>query len=105
MRNGIITSWEQVPIVMDLAFACRILAKSYDRLKKLSQQGNFPAFKAGSEWRVTKDDLIRYIEENKNTAKQKGVQAYEEVYRISKCVKRNSRSVCGRLAGCDWDKL
>ena len=69
MRNGIITSWEQVPIVMDLPFACRILAKSYDRLKKLSQQGNFPAFKAGSEWRVTKDDLIRYIEENKNTAK------------------------------------
>lgn len=69
MRNGIITSWEQVPIVIDLPFACRILAKSYDRLKKLSQQGKFPAFKAGAEWRVTKDDLIKYIEENKNKVK------------------------------------
>lgn len=69
MRNGIITSWDQVPLIMDLPFVCRIIAKSYDRLVKLSQQGKFPAFKAGSEWRVTKDDLIRYIEENKNTAK------------------------------------
>lgn len=68
-KHSLITSWDQVPLIMDLPFVCRIIAKSYDRLVKLSQQGKFPAFKAGAEWRVTKDDLIRYIEENKNTYK------------------------------------
>lgn len=35
-------------------------------LKKRSQKGTFPAFKAGGKsWRVTKDDLLRWIEEQK----------------------------------------
>ncbi len=69
MRNGIITSWEQVPIVMDLTYACRILGKSYEHLKYRCRNNLFPGFKDGKEWRVTKDDLIRYIEENKNKVK------------------------------------
>ena len=66
MRNGIITSWDEVPIVMDLTYACRILGKSYEHLKYRCRNNQFPGFKDG---KVTKDDLLRYIEENKNTAK------------------------------------
>lgn len=68
-KCSLITSWEQVPIIMDLPFVGKILGKTYDNLVKRSREGAFPAFKDGKEWRVTKDDLIRYIEENKNTYK------------------------------------
>ena len=66
-RPKIITSWEQIPLVMDLPLACIILGKSYDRMLKMSQQGKFPAFKCGVEWRVLKDDLIAYIEKQQKT--------------------------------------
>lgn len=66
MRTRTYTNWNQVPIVMDLQTACIILNKSYDFLKKKSQQGKFPAFKNGErEWAVTKDDLLSYIERQK----------------------------------------
>ena len=66
-KCSLITSWEQVPIIMDLPLAAKILSKTYDNLVKRSKSGTFPAFKVGKEWRVTKDDLIKYIEDNKNT--------------------------------------
>ncbi len=65
MNSKNITSWDDVPIVMDLPFACRIVGKSYDRLKKLCQLKLFPGFKCGGEWRVDKNDLISYIEQQK----------------------------------------
>ena len=62
-KAQIITSWEQVPVVIDLPFAARILGQSIETLKKRSQRGELPgAFKAGRDWRVTKDALRRYIE-------------------------------------------
>ena len=67
-RPKIITSWDQIPLVMDLPLACVLLGKSYEGLKKSCQQGKFPAFKCGTEWRVLKDDLIAYIENNKKLA-------------------------------------
>ena len=46
-----------------------ILGKSYEHLKYRCRNNLFPGFKDGKEWRVTKDDLIKYIEENKHQAK------------------------------------
>ena len=58
-----ITSWEQVPIVIDLPFAARILGQSIETLKKRSQRGELPgAFKAGRDWRVNKNALRNYVE-------------------------------------------
>lgn len=66
MHTRTFTNWNQVPIVMDLQTACIILNKSYDRLKKDSRQGKFPAFKNGDrKWAVSKDDLLAYIEAQK----------------------------------------
>lgn len=59
------TSWDQVPLVMNLQVAAIILERSIDSMKKQSQSGEFPAFKCGGVWKVTKDDLIAYIESNK----------------------------------------
>lgn len=65
----VITSWEQVPVVMNLELACTILGRGYDALKKDAREGRFPAFKNGAKkWAVTKEDLLAYIERHKRTA-------------------------------------
>jgi len=46
---------------MDLRFASLLLGQGVDSLKKRAQRGEFPAFKSGRDWRVTKDALINYI--------------------------------------------
>jgi hypothetical protein len=62
-KQQTITSWEQVPIVIDLPFAARILGQSIETLKKRSQRGELPgAFKAGRDWRVNKNALRNYVE-------------------------------------------
>jgi len=62
-KSQLITNWEQVPVVIDLPFAARILGQSIETLKKRSQRGEMPgAFKAGRDWRIDKDALRKYIE-------------------------------------------
>ena len=62
-KSQIITNWDQVPVVIDLPFAARILGQSIETLKKRSQRGELPgAFKAGREWRINKAALRNYIE-------------------------------------------
>ena len=62
-QSQIITNWDQVPVVIDLPFAARILGQSIETLKKRSQRGELPgAFKAGRDWRVNKDVLRSYVE-------------------------------------------
>lgn len=57
------TDWNRVPVIFDLTYAAALLDVSLDRMHKLAQQGRFPAFKVGKLWRVRKDDLINYIEQ------------------------------------------
>jgi excisionase family DNA binding protein len=56
------TAWERVPVVMDLSYAAVLLGVSLDRLRKLAQRGEFPAFKVGKLWRVNKTDMLSYIQ-------------------------------------------
>ena len=58
-----VTSWEDVPIIMDLPFAARIVGQSPEYLKKRAQRGEFPAFKESGEWRVRKSALMRHVGE------------------------------------------
>lgn len=65
MKN-LITSWNDVPVVLDLPFAAELLGLSVYQLKKESRSGNFPAFKIGEKsWRVSKDDLIGWMDSKK----------------------------------------
>ncbi|WP_101698666.1 helix-turn-helix domain-containing protein [Clostridium minihomine] len=64
-RTKYVYDWDNVPVIIDLPYASVLLGSSVDCLKRLSRNGVLPAFKHGGEWRVTKDDLRTYIEENK----------------------------------------
>jgi excisionase family DNA binding protein len=59
------TAWERVPVVFNLSYAALLLGVSLDRLRKLAQHGDFPAFKLGKQWRVNKTDLLSYIDDQK----------------------------------------
>jgi hypothetical protein len=56
-----ITSWDDVPIVMDLPLAGSILGRSPEYLKALAQKGEFPAYKEGDHWRISKAVLMKRV--------------------------------------------
>ena len=60
------TSWDDVPIVMDIATAAKILAVPYESLRSKVQRGDFPASKVGTLWRVTKTALMQYVGEEEH---------------------------------------
>jgi excisionase family DNA binding protein len=62
------TDWNRVPVIFDLAYAATLLGVSLDWLHKLAQRGQFQAFKVGKLWRVKKEDLMTYIENQKASA-------------------------------------
>lgn len=66
-----ITSWEDVPVIFDIPMAARLLGKTPESLTKRCQDGNFPAFKDGKSWRITKEAFFKYINENGNEAMKK----------------------------------
>ena len=41
-----ITSWDEIPLILDIPLICRMLGKSYEGVKKMCQRGRIPAFKA-----------------------------------------------------------
>lgn len=59
------TTWDRVPVVFDLPYAATLLGVSLDRIRKLAQRGEFPAFKVGKLWRVNKTDMLAYLEHQK----------------------------------------
>lgn len=65
MANKIIRSWGRVPVIFDLEYAACLVGSTKSNLKYLSQNSRFPAFKVGRVWRVKKEDLIAWIEEQK----------------------------------------
>jgi len=63
----LITSWDDVPVIIDLPFASELLGLTVDDLKRKSRSQRFPAFKVGERsWRVKKDDLLVWIDQQKN---------------------------------------
>ena len=65
----IITSWDDVPVIMDIAYASKLLGLTYDCIQKNIKNGTFPGYKLGNhDVRINKDDLIAYIEEQKKKA-------------------------------------
>ena len=57
-----ITSWDLVPLVLDLPMAARIVGQSCEHLKKRAQRGDFPAYKEGNQWRITKESLMNHVQ-------------------------------------------
>lgn len=63
-KKQLITNWDNVPVMVDLAYASRILGVNKEYLRKLSAAGKFPAFRpTGTKiWRVYKEDLQKFGE-------------------------------------------
>lgn len=62
-------SWEEIPIIFDLAFAAILTGFSSERLRQLSRAGEFPARKIGTGnhavWRVDKEEFVSWWESKK----------------------------------------
>ena len=57
-RYNQITSWDELPILMDLAEAAAFMGVSPVTLRKRIERGSFPAVKAGGgTWIVSRDRL------------------------------------------------
>lgn len=59
------TSWEEVPLVFDLQYACMLLGYSYDWLQRLASANKFPAHKVGGNakgnWRCEKSEVKDWL--------------------------------------------
>lgn len=60
-KRKIITNFDEVPVIFDLAYASVLVGVCIVRLRQLSAEGKFPAFKIGNQWRVKKDDFMEWI--------------------------------------------
>lgn len=60
-RQHMITDWDDVPVVMDLTMAARVLGCSVEGVRLWCVAGKLPAAKIGVEWRITKQALMRHL--------------------------------------------
>lgn len=58
------TTWDEVPLVLTLPEAAVLLQETPESLKMKALKKQFPAYKQGKLWRVTKDALREYIRRN-----------------------------------------
>lgn len=58
-----VTSWENVPVLVDLPFVAALFGVSHERARTLCTSGTIPAFKVGGMWRVNKRELMRFCGE------------------------------------------
>lgn len=61
-RQHIIMNWDDVPVVMDLTMAARLLGVSERHLAKQCRDGMIPAAcKIGRFWRIRKDAVMQMV--------------------------------------------
>lgn len=58
------TNWDEVPVLFDVPYAARLLRVSADVLSRKCKSGEFPAHKVFNQWRIRKDELIAFIQNN-----------------------------------------
>ena len=59
----IVYNWKDVPLCVDLPWVMAILAISEVTATKLLKNGDLRGIKAGREWRITKEELQRFLRE------------------------------------------
>lgn len=58
-----VTSWERVPLVFSLAYAACLLDMYPENLRIMAKSGKFPAFKAGKNWKVEKEKMRAWLDQ------------------------------------------
>ena len=59
----LITSWEKVPVVIDIGYVANLLRVSIETVRKACINGSLPAFKVNGMWRINKKDLMIFCGE------------------------------------------
>ncbi len=60
IRRGI-TSWDDVELIIDVPRVAQLMGYTVDRVQRLAQKGEIPAFKVGGSWRFAKEALQGWI--------------------------------------------
>lgn len=63
-KNKFLTSWSEVPVCVDVPYACVMLGISYDGILRLIRRNEIKAAKIGREYRITKTELRRILKED-----------------------------------------
>ena len=74
-----IINWDDVPVLMDIPLAARVLIKSPEWVKQKAQSGDLPAVKVGNEWRIPKSKLREYIGDEPTTSPEDYIKAFRAV--------------------------
>lgn len=56
-----ITSWEQVPLILDLTQIAMLLGLDSETVRRKCVSGEIPAKKIGKFWRAEKNEIRRYM--------------------------------------------
>lgn len=74
-----IINWDDVPVLMDIPLAARVLLKSPEWVKQKAQSGELPAVKVGMEWRIPKSKLREYLGDMPTASPEEYIKAFRAV--------------------------
>lgn len=74
-----IINWDDVPVLMDIPLAARVLLKSPEWVKQKAQSGELPAVKVGMEWRIPKNKLREYLGDMPTASPEDYIKAFRAV--------------------------
>ena len=82
----IVYNWKDVPLCVDVPWVCVILAITPNTACKLLKNGDLRGIKAGQEWRITKEELQRFLQEGSaRSAKNENETRHNKLTKI--CVR------------------
>lgn len=58
-RSQFYYDWDDVPVLLDVTMAARLLGYDCESIKVMCRSGRLPGFKVGKEWRINKSDIMR----------------------------------------------
>ncbi len=64
IRTKFVYSWDEVPVLIDVSYACIILGVTDDTVQKLLRSGKLKGFKIDRSWRIRKKDLMNFVGES-----------------------------------------
>ncbi len=64
-KQKFVTSWDDVPVMFDLAYASILTGLTVSSLQKKAKNGELPAFRIGKVWRIDKNKFIEYLNNQK----------------------------------------
>lgn len=61
VKDKPITNWNDVPVVIDIPMAARLLGFTVDVITRKCKKGEIPAHKVFNQWRIDKDELVQFL--------------------------------------------